>query len=216
MTRRARIYTTILFISMVSISLAGCGTTGYGTPINAAAVKTIKKGVTTREEVVKMLGQPMNEMMMPDGSRIMTYSYSQSAAIQLPFTTKNYGRQSLQIDLSNKGIVTDYQFNNTSMQVNQGLGAWGGGSVRVVPNASPEANHTLHVQGTNATAPQPDGSTMSVSDMQNHLNALGYTVGKADGDFGPRTRRELERFQHDHNLTVTGSLNPETIQALQK
>jgi peptidoglycan hydrolase-like protein with peptidoglycan-binding domain len=40
--------------------------------------------------------------------------------------------------------------------------------------------------------------------------ARGYTVGVVDGLYGQNTRRALESFQGDQQLTVTGLPDPET------
>jgi len=59
----------------------------------------------------------------------------------------------------------------------------------------------------------------AVTMLQNNLAKLGYTDhdGKplaADGIFGLDTRHAVERFQHDHHLTVDGKVGPLTQQAM--
>lgn len=66
-------------------------------------------------------------------------------------------------------------------------------------------------QGTHGTA---------VSTLQANLAHLGYTdhcgqLLAADGIFGIDTRHAVERFQHDHHLTVDGKIGPQTQHALQ-
>jgi len=46
--------------------------------------------------------------------------------------------------------------------------------------------------------------------VQAALKARGYTVGVVDGLYGQNTRRALESFQGDQQLTVTGLPDPET------
>lgn len=61
------------------------------------------------------------------------------------------------------------------------------------------------------------GSTGSeVVTLQNDLNALGFTVGQADGIFGPKTEAEVEAFQTKHKLTANGVVNTATWNALNK
>ena len=60
---------------------------------------------------------------------------------------------------------------------------------------------------------------VAVSKLQADLTQLGYKDGKgqplkADGVFGLDTRHAVERFQHDHHLTVDGVAGPKTLQAL--
>ena len=65
------------------------------------------------------------------------------------------------------------------------------------------------VDGTSVPAPDP-----AVSAVQARLVQLGYYTGSVDGIFGPQTRDALARYQIDSQLTVTGSLSPDTLQAL--
>jgi N-acetylmuramoyl-L-alanine amidase len=52
--------------------------------------------------------------------------------------------------------------------------------------------------------------------LQSVLIQLGYLSGKADGDFGPRTKQALTRFQKDWRLTQDGEYGPRTRTALLK
>jgi Putative peptidoglycan binding domain len=66
-------------------------------------------------------------------------------------------------------------------------------------------------QGTTTTAPAPDPTVTAV---QTQLSQQGYYGGPIDGLFGPTTRDAVARYQAKQNLTVTGSLTPDTLQAL--
>jgi hypothetical protein len=66
-------------------------------------------------------------------------------------------------------------------------------------------------QGTTTTAPAPDPTVTAV---QTQLSQQGYYGGPIDGLFGPTTRDAVARYQAQQNLTVTGSLTPDTLQAL--
>jgi len=54
-----------------------------------------------------------------------------------------------------------------------------------------------------------------VHNVQAKLNALGFDAGPTDGIMGPSTRGAITAFQSSQGLKETGSLNLETIQALQ-
>ena len=59
----------------------------------------------------------------------------------------------------------------------------------------------------------------AVHALQADLAMLGYQDGhghplKADSDFGLDTRHAVERFQHDHGLTVDGIAGPKTQEAI--
>jgi hypothetical protein len=49
---------------------------------------------------------------------------------------------------------------------------------------------------------------------QTRLQALGYSVGNADGILGPRTRAALLKYQRAKGLAESGKLDPATLQAL--
>jgi peptidoglycan hydrolase-like protein with peptidoglycan-binding domain len=72
----------------------------------------------------------------------------------------------------------------------------------------------LGVEG--AAAPRPVATRMSVADAQRKLAALGYQPGPADGAMGGHTAVALRAFQKDHNLAITGRLDPATIAELAK
>jgi phage tail tape-measure protein len=57
-------------------------------------------------------------------------------------------------------------------------------------------------------------SDSSVTNAQNALNSQGYNAGSADGRMGPTTRSAIMKFQADHNLPQTGTLDSATQNAL--
>lgn len=59
----------------------------------------------------------------------------------------------------------------------------------------------------------PTDST-TVQAVQTQLLQLGYYNGSIDGVFGPATRDAVARYQIDNQLSVTGSLSPDTLQSL--
>lgn len=62
---------------------------------------------------------------------------------------------------------------------------------------------------------KPGDTGLQVKHLQQALAALGYSSGKADGRFGPATKRALEKFQKAKKLTVDGVLGPKTLSTLQ-
>jgi len=67
-------------------------------------------------------------------------------------------------------------------------------------------------QGAYDSSEQYADST--VASAQGQLARQGYYRGTIDGVFGPETRRAIMRYQGDHGLRVTGSLNTDTVRAL--
>ncbi|WP_421980374.1 caspase family protein [Roseibium sp.] len=58
--------------------------------------------------------------------------------------------------------------------------------------------------------------TDRIAEIQKTLNLLGYDLGRADGDFGQRSRRALRSFQVANRVPQTGYLDAKTINALSK
>ena len=55
---------------------------------------------------------------------------------------------------------------------------------------------------------------MTVKQIQNLLQYLGYYNGIPDGDFGPLSRQAVTDFQRAFGLTADGDPGPETQKAL--
>jgi peptidoglycan hydrolase-like protein with peptidoglycan-binding domain len=63
------------------------------------------------------------------------------------------------------------------------------------------------------TPPQPMSPQQRIEAVQTALNSNGAHL-TVDGRMGPKTEAALRRFQHQHNLHVTGRPDSETISAL--
>ncbi len=50
----------------------------------------------------------------------------------------------------------------------------------------------------------------AVQQLQTALKQLGYSVGSADGKYGPATERAVRQFQQDYSLTVDGKAGQQT------
>ncbi len=53
-----------------------------------------------------------------------------------------------------------------------------------------------------------------VKQLQTELASQGYAVGKADGVFGPATRRALSQFQKSNKMIADGHLNSKALRAV--
>src|SRR5699024_11958599 len=58
------------------------------------------------------------------------------------------------------------------------------------------------------------GETVRV--LQQKLNQLSYYDDDIDGEFGIFTEHALKQFQENHNITVTGQTDQETMRAIIK
>lgn len=61
---------------------------------------------------------------------------------------------------------------------------------------------------------QPGSSGEDVRELQRRLVAAGFTPGKVDGLFGPRTRKAVIAFQKASRLAPDGVVGPATVAAL--
>jgi peptidoglycan hydrolase-like protein with peptidoglycan-binding domain len=68
--------------------------------------------------------------------------------------------------------------------------------------------------GTQQPAPAVNAEGMTIFEMQERLNELGYKLGTVDGVSGPKTVEALKKFQSDNKLPPTGTIDPETIRKL--
>ena len=57
-------------------------------------------------------------------------------------------------------------------------------------------------------------SLNKVKEIQDSLNNKGFSAGSVDGLIGPETQSALKNFQEANNLTASGELDQETIDAL--
>lgn len=96
--------------------------------------------------------------------------------------------------------------NYKAQTVKGGLGT--GGRLNVDGGVNPNAPA--------AKAAPAAGTGMSVLAAQQKLNDLGFSVGKPDGSMGPRTKRELAKFQKSRQLPTTGELDAATQAELSK
>lgn len=126
---RALAFITVGFLTVLH---SGCMSydTEHGTQMTAEKIHQIKKGITTRAEVEALLGPPSSVTMLGNGRRVMSYLYTgtKGELHATPITyvpivglfaggSKTSGvvhTQTLQVMLSDAGIVEDYEFSDTS------------------------------------------------------------------------------------------------------
>lgn len=97
-----------------------------------------------------------------------------------------------------------------------------------VPPVTTPPPPTATVTVTNPTTPtkpttqapqqtlNPGATGEQVKVLQRALTALGFSPGKADGDYGPTTQAEVEKFQLSKGLTADGYVGQQTLAALQQ
>jgi hypothetical protein len=85
----------------------------------------------------------------------------------------------------------------------------------VTPPTSTPATPAQTAQAPDQTL-SPGATGAQVKILQRALNALGYPVGKPDGDYGPVTQTAVEKFQVAKNLPEDGVVGPQTLAALRQ
>jgi hypothetical protein len=106
-------------------------------------------------------------------------------------------------------------------------GVFSSNKAAVPPITTPTAPTTVTVTQPKTTpttptaqAPQqtlnPGDTGEQVKILQQALTALGFSPGKADGDYGPTTQAEVEKFQLSKGLAEDGVVGQQTLAALQK
>ena len=106
-------------------------------------------------------------------------------------------------------------------------GAFSSNKAAVPPVTTPRppaTTVTVTNPATNATPPaqapqqtlNPGDTGAQVKVLQQALTALGFSPGKADGDYGPATQSEVEKFQTSKGLTADGVVGQQTLAALQQ
>jgi hypothetical protein len=88
----------------------------------------------------------------------------------------------------------------------------GGVAGGVIGHEGTDANGRVHDSDSRTSTPMASDGT--VASAQNALNSQGYSAGSADGRMGPTTRSAVTKFQADHNLSQTGTLDNATLDAL--
>jgi hypothetical protein len=105
-------------------------------------------------------------------------------------------------------------------------GAFSSSKPALPPVTTPPPTATVTVTNPSPTpknpttqAPQqtlkPGDTGEQVKLLQRALTALGFSPGKADGDYGPSTQTEVEKFQLSKGLAEDGIVGQQTLAALQ-
>jgi len=87
---------------------------------------------------------------------------------------------------------------------------------RTVTVTTPTSTPTLPATEAPSQTLSPGATGAPAKVLQRGLTTLGFSPGKADGDYGPSTQTAVEKFQAAHNLGTDGVLGPQTLAALQQ
>jgi outer membrane protein assembly factor BamE (lipoprotein component of BamABCDE complex) len=119
--------------------VGGCASSSLGNQnLTQDKVNQIKKGATTKDEIISLLGQPDQVSLMGDGRRMMLYSGAQTnvngtstvligsvplvGAFAPRQTTETTHRQTLEVILDSSDIVQDYQYSQNANETDTSMG----------------------------------------------------------------------------------------------
>ena len=138
--RRAAIFGMVFMCFILTGSGCVSGTAG-NQELTRDHVSKIEKGVTTRQQVVEMLGEPESTQLLADGRRTMLYMGTQSksdfgervfqgvpiiGAVVPTTDTQSVRRETLQIILDGSDVVQDYEFSDNTSETKTTTSMFGG------------------------------------------------------------------------------------------
>lgn len=116
---------SLFFAILLELTLAGCATT-IGTPFNDAKVPEIKEGVTTKEWVVKNIGEPAGVTREPEGEvwyyqATEGYNYLDMVKGAVGGPMKMAEMKQLKLTFNEKGVVKKIDTNLRAMSYKESL-----------------------------------------------------------------------------------------------
>jgi len=116
----------ILFV-LTSLLLIGCAT--VGTPIKNEQLIKLEEGKTTQEEVIRVMGEPVDKTIIETGEEKWTYVYMRTKPTWSTFVPyvnmvesgANTNTQKLEILFDTQKIVKKHACSNSTTKVKTGL-----------------------------------------------------------------------------------------------
>ena len=105
------------------------GFTSVGKKIDPETLQQIKEGVTTEQEVIKLLGKPFMKTLTSDGKTIMMYQYTKVKnrpenyipIVNIFASGMDMRQQIVTVLIDKSGNVEKYTFNDAESEINSGL-----------------------------------------------------------------------------------------------
>lgn len=114
-------------IILVAFILTGCAT--VGTKIDQDKLSLIKEGVTTKQELIGLLGKPYMVTLTSDGKTMFLYQYVKASnravnfipGVNLLAGGMDMNQQIAQVLIDKNNIVEKYIFNDSQSEINSGV-----------------------------------------------------------------------------------------------
>ncbi|MGD0770893.1 MAG: hypothetical protein ABSB42_22145 [Tepidisphaeraceae bacterium] len=131
----------IVLLGLILVGSGCAATTAGNQGLTQDNVSNIHKGVTTREQVVEILGQPDDIQLLADGRHVMFYQGMQGNSdfgqrifqgvpiigTIVPTTdTQTVRREFLEVYLNANNVVQDYQFSDNTSETKTTMSIFGG------------------------------------------------------------------------------------------
>lgn len=106
----------LLVLGLSVLALIGCASTRMGADFNSENVNKLKVGKSTEQDVIQLIGQPINRTRSADGAVTLSYMYSPGQTIHAftTITNPNYireagkGQKTLMVIIGPDGKVKDF------------------------------------------------------------------------------------------------------------
>lgn len=133
---RTRLRVLSLAVALLTAPL-GCFSSSAGNRFDPNKVSTIQRHVTTRAQIEAMFGTPTSVALMGDGRRSMLYTHVDTETqvkgttfipVVGAFAGGATGKQriqTLQVILGKDNVVDDYEFNNSTQDIDTNTGLSG-------------------------------------------------------------------------------------------
>ena len=117
----------LIFLIMLILLSSGCATSGH--KLDFVKLQQIEEGVTTKQEIISLLGDPTFITFNPEGNELITYHYVQSKEKARNFVpvinalskSTNMKQQIVQVLLNENDIVDKYIYSNSESVIKSGL-----------------------------------------------------------------------------------------------
>lgn len=118
------IHASILTLAL--LALLGCASAGV--KIDRSATENIRKGVTTKAQVIALLGAPSSDSLTGDGREMMIWSYAHTRVKGTTFIPvagifvggSNTRLTTFQVILTKGKIVEDFLWNSSNLESRMG------------------------------------------------------------------------------------------------
>jgi len=117
----------VIVLILCPLLIVGCATVGR--EMHLSEVNQIQKGITTKDEIIKVFGQPDTTYFGADGKLVFSYFaskcqntiYNFIPIVNIVHSEMKMKNQMLVIVFSKDGVVEEYSFTNSDKPLKYGI-----------------------------------------------------------------------------------------------